>query len=597
MNFIQRLKSDFTYVTGLMAILKYTEDITPFSENLLPDDWEKSVDAHSQNVAVIFDGQETTYGELDLRANKFANWAIKQGIQQGDCVALLMGNRPDYLAFWLGITKIGACCALINNQLASQPLAHCLNIVEAKILVMGDARWEQYVSAQSYLDVDVPAWVLGDIEGGHGNLETELSNISSERPDKALRAGMQAKEIALYIYTSGTTGLPKAARMTHARCQTMLRSMVVSCKSIPSDRVLIALPLYHATGGLVAAGCALMAGAAIVLERKFSANKFWKIAIETSATNFVYIGEMGRYLMNCEITPDERQHKITRCFGNGLRADVWSELVERTGIQRVYEFYGATEGNVNLLNVDNKIGAIGRVPDILRKKLPTRVIKVDNQTEEVIRNQQGFCSETEANEVGEAIGKIDPSANRQRFEGYRDKSKNESKIVNNVFEEGDSYFRTGDLMRRDKDGYLYFVDRLGDTYRWKAENVSTNEVSEVLSSFEGVELANVYGVEVKGHEGRAGMAAIQLANEIDLAALWAYVRSELPEYARPVFIRILETENTTGTFKFKKVDLVKEGFDPNTIKFPIFVSSAEDKSYVKLTADIFEAIQKGERRL
>ncbi len=597
MNLVQRLKSDVTYVRGLLGILNSTSDITPESKNLLPDDWERLADTYSENAAIIFEDQTLTYRDLELRANVFANWATSQGIQKGDCVALLMGNRPDFIAIWLGIVKLGARCALINNQLAATPLAHCLNIVDAKLLIMGDARWDQYVSAIPHMNENTPAWVLGKGAPEDRNLENALIGVSNSRPDKAPRADLVAKDVALYIFTSGTTGMPKAARMTHARCQTMMRSIMPACKAVSEDRVLVTLPLYHATGGLVAVGCAFMAGGAVVLERKFSPNTFWETAIKTGATNFVYIGEMGRFLMNCDPKAEERHHKITRCFGNGLRADVWRELVQRTGISKVYEFYGATEGNVNLLNLDGKIGAIGRIPYFVRHRLPTRLIKVDAQSGDVTRNSKGFCIETMPDEVGEAIGKINPNDNRGRFEGYRDTSKNTSKILTDVFEKGDAYFRTGDLMRRDKDQYFFFVDRLGDTYRWKAENVSTNEVSEVLSAFEGVEFANVYGVEVAGHEGRAGMAAIQIEEGLDFSALWAHVNEQLPEFARPVFLRLLDTGRTTESFKFKKVELVEEGFDPEKVGAALYISSKNLKTYEILTPQIYADVLSGARRV
>ncbi|MFC7292182.1 long-chain-acyl-CoA synthetase [Hirschia litorea] len=597
MNFVQRLKSDVTYVRGLLRILNSTSDITPDSSNLLPDDWERLADTYSENVAIIFEGQSLTYRDVELRANVFANWAKSQGIQKGDCVALLMGNRPDFIAIWLGIVKLGARCALINNQLAATPLAHCLNIVDAKLLIMGDARWDQYVSAKPHMNEDTPAWVLGKGAPEGRNLEDALVQVSNARPDKTPRSELVAKDVALYIFTSGTTGLPKAARMTHARCQTMMRSIMPACKSVPEDRVMVSLPLYHATGGLVAVGCAFMAGAAVVIERKFSPSTFWETAIETGATNFVYIGEMGRFLMNCAPKPQERQHKITRCFGNGLRADVWRELVARTGISRIYEFYGATEGNVNLLNLDGKVGAIGRIPALVRHRLPTRLIRVDSQSGDVLRDEDGFCIETKPEEVGEAIGKINPNDNRGRFEGYRDKSKNKNKILTNVFEKGDAYFRTGDLMRRDKDQYFFFVDRLGDTYRWKAENVSTNEVSEVLSAFDGVKLANVYGVEVQGHEGRAGMAAIQIEEGLDFAALWAHVKTQLPEFARPVFLRLLDSGRTTESFKFKKVELVEEGFNPEKVDTELYISSKELETFEVLTPQIYADVLSGKRRV
>jgi fatty-acyl-CoA synthase len=333
-----------------------------------------------------------------------------------------------------------------------------------------------------------------------------------------------------------------------------------------------------------------------VLQRKFSASQFWQEAIDSHATMLVYIGELGRYLMNQPQSALERSHKITKGFGNGLRADVWAEFVERTGIKRLVEFYGSTEGNVNFFNLDGKIGAVGRIPRLLRGRLPARILRFDVETEQPVRGPDGLCIEAGVDEIGEAVGPITKET-RQRFDGYNDEKQSQKKILTDVFAKGDRWFRTGDLMKMDADQYIYFVDRVGDTFRWKGENVSTSEVEIAISSMPGVKHAIVYGVAVPGQDGRAGMAAITPKEGVDLAALYAHLTSNLPAYARPAFVRFQDEVETTGTLKYRKVDLVKEGFDPMNTSDPLFVADVANKSYSPITADVLRDVLSGKMRL
>jgi fatty-acyl-CoA synthase len=411
-----------------------------------------------------------------------------------------------------------------------------------------------------------------------------------------LRAGVKGAEVALYIYTSGTTGLPKAAKITNVRARGLMRVFVDATDAHRSDRILLTLPLYHATGGMCGVGTALNAGACIILRRRFSASHFWQEAIDNHATMLVYIGELGRYLMNQPPTALEKSHKITKGFGNGLRADVWAEFVERTGIKRMVEFYGSTEGNVNFFNLDGKIGAVGRIPRLLRSKLKGRIIKFDVETEEPVRGPDGLCIEADVDEPGEAVGPI-TSEPRQRFDGYNDEAQSKKKVLRDVFEKGDLWFRTGDLMKMDKDGYIYFVDRVGDTFRWKGENVSTSEVEIAISSMPGVKHAIVYGVVVPGQDGRAGMAAVTPRDGVDVAKLYQHLAERLPSYARPVFLRLQGEVDTTGTLKYRKVDLVKEGFDPMNTSDPLFVADADRKTYAPIDIEMMRKIVNGAIRL
>jgi fatty-acyl-CoA synthase len=375
-----------------------------------------------------------------------------------------------------------------------------------------------------------------------------------------------------------------------------MRGFAAATDSRPNDKIYICLPLYHATGGLCAVGAALLNGGQIVLKRRFSASQFWDDIARHGCTMFVYIGELCRYLVNQPETDAERT-PVRLAFGNGLRPDVWQKMLGRFRIGRVLEFYGSTEGNVSLLNFDGKVGAIGRIPPFLAKRFNIRLVRFDLETEEPERNSQGFCIACPIGEVGEAIGEIRADDPRANFTGYADKAATDKKILRNVFAPGDAWFRTGDLLRQDGEGYFYFVDRVGDTFRWKGENVSTSEVSEVLGQAPGVMEVNVYGVAVPHAEGRAGMAALVTGEGFELTALARAVDDSLPAYARPVFLRLQHEIETTGTFKYRKIDLVEQGFDPAKVEGEPLYVRAPDGGYEPLTADIFARIESGVTRL
>jgi fatty-acyl-CoA synthase len=449
---------------------------------------------------------------------------------------------------------------------------------------------------RSQLTRSVTEWVVGgDGAAGDRDLDQALKGASSLRPTRATaREGITAKDVALYIFTSGTTGLPKAAKVTHMRAQMYMRGFVAATNARPTDRVYNALPLYHATGGLVAVGAALLGGGAMVLKRRFSASQFWTDIVEHECTMFVYIGEFCRYLVNQPEQAAEAGHKVRLIFGNGLRADVWAQMERRFKIPMVLEFYGSTEGNVSVLNFDGKMGAVGRIPRYLRSRFNVRLVKFDQDRQEPVRGPNGLLIECQPGEVGECIGKIAADA-RSSFVGYADKAATSRKVLHDVFKPGDMWFRTGDLMRQDKAGYLYFVDRVGDTFRWKGENVSTTEVEARLSEIAGVQEANVYGVLAPLTEGKAGMAALVVGPEFDLTNLQAAVTASLPAYAQPVFLRLSAHVATTGTFKHTKTEVVAQGFDPAKVADLLFYRGPE--GYVLLDAGAYRRICSGEIRL
>jgi fatty-acyl-CoA synthase len=309
---------------------------------------------------------------------------------------------------------------------------------------------------------------------------------------------------------------------------------------------------------------------------------------------FEYIGELCRYLLNQPSSPLERGHKVRAITGNGLRPEIWREFQARFAIPRIVEFYGATESNVSMLNYDGTVGAVGRVPDYLEWLLPSRVIRFDVENETPVRGPDGLCIECEPDEVGECVGGVSSRAGRE-FEGYTNRADSQKKMLHDVFKKGDLWFRTGDLMRRDEHGYFYFVDRIGDTFRWKGENVSTGEVGEALAAAPGILEANVYGVRVPGTEGRAGMASLVVNGDFDLAGLPARLKARLPAYAHPIFLRLSPRIEVTGTFKQRKVDLVREGFDPAAISDPLYVLA--DGKYDRLTPQRHAEIVAGQVKL
>jgi fatty-acyl-CoA synthase len=367
----------------------------------------------------------------------------------------------------------------------------------------------------------------------------------------------------------------------------------------PADRMYNCLPMYHSVGGVQVVGAMLVAGGAVVIREKFSASQFWDDIVRWDCTLFEYIGELCRYLLHATPSVSEAEHRIRLACGNGLAPEIWDTFKDRFRIPQILEFYAATEGSVSLFNVQGKRGAIGHIPPYLSHRFSPALVSIDVETGEPARDKQGFCIACARNQPGEALGKVvnDHASLGSRFEGYTSAEASEKKILRDVFERGDAWFRTGDLMRRDEKGYYYFVDRIGDTFRRKGENVATSEVGEAICAFHGVKHANVYGVAVPGIEGRVGMATLVVDGRLNLAEFRQYLTSCLPAYARPVFLRIRNQVDLTGTFKYSKTELVREGYDPDVCADQLFFDSAEVEGFIPLDNELFKRIQDGEFRL
>lgn len=597
MGLMARIARELRFLKGILRTMGRVKSIDPESNNLICDDWEAAVDKWPQRTAMSFEGKSVTYAQLDAMANRYAHWAVSRGVKRGDTVALFMPNRIEYLAVWMGLSKVGVSTALINNQIQGEALIHCLNISSAAHVICDLDTAPAFETIRARLQRSMTEWVLGGgASRGDLDFDRALKGVSSLRPTReTARHGVRAKDTVLYIYTSGTTGLPKAAKVTHVRAQLYMRGFAGATGAKEDDRVYVTLPLYHATGGLCGVGAALLNGGEVILKRKFSASQFWDDIVASEATMFVYIGELCRYLTNLPPSDIERRHKLRLAFGNGLRLEVWLKMLDRFKLPQILEFYGATEGNVALFNYDGKPGAIGRIPSYLRSRFNVRLAAFDLETETPIRNAQGFGRECRPGEIGEAVGHIAADA-RSSFTGYADKAATEKKVAHDLFAKGDAWFRTGDLMRQDEEGYFYFVDRIGDTFRWKGENVSTGEVATRISAAPGVLEANVYGVAVPGADGRAGMASLVVSKDFDLKALQAEIEHDLPLYAQPLFLRLQHQIEITGTFKYRKIDLVEEGFNPDKINEPVYFHDPQ-AGYVPVDEALYQDICAGKIRV
>jgi fatty-acyl-CoA synthase len=548
--------------------------------------------------ALISSEASMSYRQLGIRCNQYARWGIAQGLASGDVVSLLMGNCAEYLGVWLGLTRIGVVVALINSQLSGEVLAHSINIARPKALIVGADLAPRVAAVRAHLAPDLTCRVQGSSAQNFAALEPELAALSGERLDAAERTPPAIDATALYIYTSGTTGLPKAAKVSHYRLMQWSHWFAGMMDTQPQDRMFNCLPLYHSVGGVVAVFATLVSGGAVVIRPRFSASDFWRDVRDEGCTLFQYIGELCRYLVNSPHQDIETQHSLRLACGNGLRPEVWESFKNRFRIPRILEYYASTEGNFSLYNCEGQPGAIGRIPPFLASRLPVALLRFDVDASEPRRNEAGYCELCAPNEIGEAVGFIPGDGQRAgRFEGYADLEASGRKVLRDVLKPGDLWYRTGDLMRRDERGFFYFVDRVGETYRWKGENVSTAEVLTALTSCHGVREGVVYGVTVPGADGRAGATALVVNAEFDLTAFRAEVAQRLPPYARPVFLRILTSLEATGTFKPRKQELMQAGFDPSGAAGPLYFDDPRSQRFELVDASLFAAISAGRVRI
>jgi fatty-acyl-CoA synthase len=599
MGLIDRLRADVTSLRGALRTLKLTTPIAKNPTRVFPQVILELADKYGDAPALLSDRERLSYRELAARCNRYARWALTQNLRKGDTVCLMMPGRPEFVAAWIGITRVGGVVALINTHLTGTALAYCINVVSPKHIIVAAELFESLQSARGQITGEPKVWVHGEADANFPRVDRAVDSLPGEDLAAADLPMLTIEDRALYIYTSGTTGLPKAANINHYRVMLASYAFAGVMDTRSTDRMYDCLPLYHTAGGVVATGALLVNGGSVVIRDKFSAREFWDDVVRWDCTCFQYIGELCRYLLNSPPNPNERKHHLRLACGNGLRPDVWPQFKRRFQIPQIIEFYAATEGNVSLFNFDGKEGAVGRLPWWLARRFPIKVVRFDPESQQPIRDKWGFCIECQVDEPGEVIGKIIKHASKpgQRFEGYASEIETDRKILHDVFKTGDLWFRTGDLMRKDKNGYFYFIDRVGDTFRWKGENVSTTEVEEAMGRFDGILESNVYGVQIAGRDGRAGMAAIVARGNLNLMALRDHIAQQLPEYARPVFLRIRKDNDVTTTFKQKKINLLKEGFDPSRTSDPIYFNDPQRKAFVRLDPALHEQINSGRVRL
>ncbi|XP_054848486.1 long-chain fatty acid transport protein 5 [Eublepharis macularius] len=585
---------DMKKLLGTMYLgYKYNRGLQRKPAFTMVDIFLAKVQKHPAKPLILFGDEVYTYQDIDRLSNQAARAFQSQvGLKEGETLAVFLQNSPVYVWVWLALAKIGCAMSCINYNARSKILLHAIRSCDSKILLTTpDFKTTIEDVLPSLRKEGIRVFYLSDNSPTEG-VEALLGQIKSSSTDPvpiSFRASITSKSTSVYIFTSGTTGLPKAAIINQSR---LLRvaSVFSFCGVSSKDIIYTPLPLYHSAGLLLGIGGSLEVGATCVLKSKFSVSQFWDDCRRYRVSVIQYVGETMRYLCNAPQKENDRDHSVRKACGNGIRMEVWKEFLRRFGSIQIYEFYGATESNIGFVNYTGKVGAVGRSSLLLQKLTPYELLQYDPDTGEPVRNKKGYCIPIAPGETGLLVAKI---TNSNPFAGYAgDRQKSEKKLLQDVLKKGDYYFNTGDLLRIDHEGFVYFQDRVGDTFRWKGENVATTEVEEILTTVKFIQEVNVYGVSVPGHEGRIGMAAIQLKEGLpfDGGELYRHAKEYLPKYAIPHFIRIQKALEVTGTFKHIKGQLVKEGFDLAAISDPLFFLDESEKCYVPLTQKIYNSI-------
>ncbi|KAG2231292.1 hypothetical protein INT48_006403 [Thamnidium elegans] len=570
--------------------------------------FQEKAKANPNHVFVIFEGREYTLRDIEIASNKLAHWLLAEGVKKKDIVCMMLQNHPTFFIAFFAISKIGAVPSLINTNLFGDSLFHCVNVASSKLFLFDP------IYAQQIGDIAERCQEINSklVSYGETTYESELthfpfagtltpsilSQFTDRDPGDSYLKGVPESDPAFLIYTSGTTGLPKAAVSQHTRVAFAMVMFANMNALTPQDRIYCVLPLYHSSGIIVSCSVALYAGATIVLGRKFSASRFWNDCVDNKVTVFTYIGEFCRYLLSQPPHPEERNHQVRTVYGNGMRPDVWVRFRERFNIDKISEFYAATEAPTSLFNVNTgetgygAVGSRGHIMRLLRREV--QLINIDPISEEPIRDKKGFCVKSPWDVQGELIVRMVEGP--VTFDGYyKNEKATNKKILRDVFEKGDA----GDLLKLSFDGFYYFGDRVGDTFRWKSENVATTEVAQVMGVYPGVHEANIYGTLVPHHDGRAGMAAIVVkkGETINFDDLYQYLRTKLPKYAIPVFIRFVPDMVITGTFKQLKVEYREQGIDLTKIPETDPVFWLQGNTYVPFTLEDSARVDVGNVKL
>lgn len=587
-------------VPGLIANLNNLVKGLVLANNTNPDKnhglaWciERAVKRNPDGIAIKSDQGNLSYREFNQRANQIAHFLSSQGYNIGDTIAVMMDNRAELLITIAALAKVGVAAAMVNTAQTHKVLTHSISIVKPKGVIVGSEFHQSIDDVKDALPIEQDQYFFvpdGDVNevSGYRHLVNEASDQPKHNPDTSKK--VRRDDPLFYIYTSGTTGLPKAAIFKNGRWMKAFGTFGFIISRLNKDDTLYStLPLYHATGLVILWGSALAGSSAFAIRRKFSASQFWSDCRKYDATAIGYVGELCRYLINAPTSPDDKHHKVTKMVGNGLRPGIWKDFKQRFNIEHVYELYASSEGNVGFSNIFNFDCTVGFSP------VPYAIVKYDKEADQPIRDQNGYLQSVKKGEVGLLIGEICPKA---PFDGYNDPEKTKSCILENVFKKGDRYFNTGDLMRNMGYRHAQFVDRVGDTFRWKGENVSTTEVEHIVNEHPDVSESVCYGVEIQDTNGRAGMIAVTPHNDIsfDPNKLIPHLNEELPSYAVPIFIREQQQLQTTGTFKYQKHTLKDEAFNPEKVNDKLWVLLPGEKAYTQVDSTLYSKIQTGEFR-
>lgn len=562
--------------------------------------FEQAAQRNPDGIALLYGRQRLSYTQVNQWANGISHYLQQQGLGKGDVVALLIENRPELLVTVLAVAKLGGICAMLNTSQTQGVLLHSLNLVKPAAMVVGAELLSVYSAVRPQLAIEASrTWFVADqdthIDPGQapsGFINLMSASAGCSPLDPATTQQIYRDDPCFYIYTSGTTGLPKAGILKHGRwTRTAVSFGTIALNMQPEDVLYCTLPLYHATGLCVCWGASIIGASGFAIRRKFSASQFWEDARTFKATTLGYVGELCRYLVDQPPRPQDRDHGVSKMVGNGLRPGVWGEFKQRFGVRHICELYAASDGNVgftNVLNFDNTIGF---------SLASWALVEYAHETGEPIRDSAGFMRKVAKGGQGLLLAKIDDKA---PLDGYTEPEKNLKVTLCDVFEKGDRYFNTGDLLRDLGFGHAQFVDRLGDTYRWKGENVSTTQVENIFLQHPHIAEAVAYGVEVHNTNGRAGMAAITPAESLatlDFRELLQFAREHMPAYAVPLFLRVKVKMQTTGTFKYQKTRLREEAFDPGkTGGDPIYAWLPGSDTYVQVTEQTVLDIRAGKFR-
>ena len=536
----------------------------PTSKASIGKVFQERAEKYADRVFLRFGDQKITYAQANATANRYAAVLAERGVRRGDVVGIMLRNSPDAVLMMLATVKCGGIAGMLNYHQRGDVLAHSIGLLHANTIVaetdLVDHITESGVTLQPGVVITVE------------DFAKQAESAPAANPASA--AQVLAKDTAFYIFTSGTTGHPKASVMTHLRWLKALAGFGgLGLRLRGDDTLYSCLPLYHNNALTVAVSSVLNTGATLALGEKFSASKFWDEVIRYDATAFIYIGELCRYLLNQPAKPTDRAHRVRLIAGNGLRPEIWDEFVTRFGIKRVCEFYAASEGNTAFINIFNIPRSTGISP------MPALAyVEYDAETGEPRRDASGRVRKVPAGEPGLLIS---PVNRLSPFDGYTDPKASEKKLIRDAFKDGDVWFNTGDVMRPQGLGHAAFGDRLGDTFRWKGENVATTEVEAALAADPQVEECTVFGVEIPNTGGRAGMAAVKVRDgaEFDGIELAETLYDRLPSYAIPLFIRIVDQLEATSTFKSRKVDLRDEAYGEH-IDDPLFVLGGRREGYI-----------------